>query len=85
MIYTIGLQEVYEQALGRNPEVYKREGGSVWHSREDAQHYLDEADQDGLYRVYAVDAEWGTDTVQDHDGWASLTRDARLFRNEELP
>ncbi len=41
MIYTIGRRDVYERALSEQPEVFKREGGSVWQTEEAAREYLE--------------------------------------------
>lgn len=82
MIFTIGKKEIYEKYIDDDPDPRKAVGGSVWKFHKDAKAHLAASDDRDEFDVYAVDADWDKDTMQEEDGvaWRSLTRAAKLLK-----
>ena len=84
MVFTVGLTEQYENYIDTDENVGKGKGGSVWHTRQDAQYYLDKTGQSD-YSVYGVYADWYEDAEVTENEWRALTHEAKLFRLEPIP
>lgn len=79
MIYTIGHQANYDQALqgmaAAGQQLYKvgrtadYPGGYAFQTAEDAQRRIAEAYPDRHFAVYEVDADWERDTYPAANGW----------------
>lgn len=84
MIFTVGKTEMYERWFQAADMVHKSIGGSVWRSQQEAEDYLERTGLSGSFTVYAVEADWETDTTEDPDctdgeTWRALTRIAPIF------
>lgn len=79
MIFTVGLTKTYEHYLDADPNPRKAVGGSVWQTQKKAQRYLDRTKL-SKFSVYAVDADWHVDTVDEGSEYRSLTVAAKLRR-----
>jgi hypothetical protein len=91
MIYTVGLIDKYEAALGRGDAVkrgpHRRAdgtddpGGWVWRTAEEARAYLARRGALDTRRVYGVDADWDADAREvAGEPTRCLRRDAKVVR-----
>jgi hypothetical protein len=72
MIYTIGNEKNYREAIAKYGAIQKLgrgivdgkayEGGYVFKTQENAERYIDEVGMRGVWIAWGVNAEWGVDT-----------------------
>lgn len=91
MIFTIGHQESYLEALKAKPvipgkrllKIGRRKdypGGYAFKTREDAQRRIDEEYAGKGFAIFGLEADWQTDTVPSETGWwHALINDAAII------
>lgn len=94
MIYTIGHNANYLQAIANSPEgkIYKTgkrdpgeqfpngyEGGYAFQFMEDAQKRIDEAYPDRGFAIFGLLADWETETEPSESWWHYLLIDAEII------
>jgi hypothetical protein len=84
IVYTVGITEIYEAYISKDPVPEKAAGGSVWETREKAQTYLERCGLTEEFRVYGVVADWEKDTTaREGQEWNNLIADSLLIRLDE--
>lgn len=93
MIFTIGNESLYKDAMQRHGELLKRGrddgitirddyiGGYAFKTKQEAQKRIDEAYANEGFAVFGLDADWEEDTYENPDGywWRHLLRDAKII------
>ncbi len=92
MIFTVGRTTIYNLLLRDDPNPTKLgstadgySGGSVWETREAAQHYLDVTGIGDEFSVYGVVADWDRDTEPEPgQEWHRLLVTSKLVRLDAI-
>ena len=85
-VFTVGTEAYYDRGIAEHGAKFKKvgrrenyAGGFALRTPEDAERLIDEQGKRGVWAVYALEADWDTDTVPSSNGWwHALIKSSRI-------